>query len=271
MFRSPRGNPRVLRSPPMGMNLKEAWPRLGPVRWLLLAWTVTPPLATLVLAYYLKDVADFLRTNPAGLWIFTAAFAVLAGIAFLPTYAQSLLAGYVFGFAAGMPAVILGFAGGAVIGYEIARLVNGGRMMEVINRDAKWRAVRDALVGEGSARPTFWKRLGMVMLLRIPPNSPFGLTNLFMASVGVGRVPFILGTVVGMMPRTAICVMLGAGFHGTLNKDTVGDVMPFWPWKAMAIAATVIVAMIVIAIAQRAMKRVVGDSIRVGAASERSD
>jgi uncharacterized membrane protein YdjX (TVP38/TMEM64 family) len=248
----------------MGMNLQKAWPRLGPVRWLLLAWAVMPPLATIVLVIYLKDLGPWLREHPQGVWIFAAGFAVLAGVALLPTYAQCFLGGYAFGFAVGFPAVVAGFAGGAIIGYEIARLVNGGRVMEVINEDAQWRAVRDALVGEGGSRPSFLKQLGMVILLRVPPNSPFALTNLAMAGMGVGRPAFLLGTAIGMAPRSAIFVMLGAGIKGVLDKQAMKEAYS-WTWWIVGAAMTVVVALIIIAIARHALHRVVGSNIRVDA------
>lgn len=244
----------------MGMDLKSAWGQLGPVKYLMVAWAVMPPLATFVLAYYMKDIGPWLREHPQGIWVFAVAFAVLAGVALLPTYAQCFLGGYAFGFLVGFPAVVAGFAGGAVIGYEISRLIGSDRILVVINQNPKWKAVRDALVGERAdgGGVSLLKQLGMVLLLRIPPNSPFALTNLVMAGTGVRRPVFIIGTMLGMAPRSAVFVMLGASFQGAIDGEAVSNAMPLW-LKIAGIALTVIVALIVVAVAKRALKRVVDE------------
>jgi hypothetical protein len=58
-----------------------------------------------------------------GVVLYLAAFAVLGGLALLPTYAQSLLGGWAFGFAGGLPVVLAGFAGAALVNYAIAARV----------------------------------------------------------------------------------------------------------------------------------------------------
>ncbi len=144
-------------------------------------------------------------------------------------------------------------------------------MTKVINEQPKWAAVRDALVPaatadsledsvagrgtRGAAR--FWKTLGIVTLLRLPPNSPFAITNLVLASVRVPVVIYVIGTVVGMAPRTAAAVWLGQTFReqfGTLEEGLEAK-KPWWLFAAM-VAATLIVLAILGAIGDRAIKRV---------------
>ncbi len=164
--------------------------------------------------------------------MYSIAFALLGGFALLPTYAQSALGGFAFGVAWGIPAALLGFVGGAVIGYEIARRASGDRVMKLLNEKPQWRAVRDALAGPTRAdglpsKHPFLRTFGLVALLRLPPNSPFAITNLVMASVQVPRWPYILGTLVGMAPRTAAAVIIGAGVQEFTKEKVVGAV-PTW-------------------------------------------
>lgn len=199
--------------------------RLGAAGPLAVVAAIMPALAGIALLWKINVVSEWLRTHGAwGACVYAAAFALLAGLALLPTYAQALLGGWAFGFALGMPAALAGFAGGAMIGYEVARRLSKDRVQAVIDEKPKWRAVRDALVGGRDAG--FWKTTGLVTLLRLPPNSPFALTNLVMAGVRVPRLPYFIGTVVGMAPRTALAVMLGAGINVELTKETLEAAMP---------------------------------------------
>jgi uncharacterized membrane protein YdjX (TVP38/TMEM64 family) len=51
-------------------------------------------------------------------------------------------------------------------------------------------------------------------LVRISPSSPFALTNLLFASLGVRKSVFFFGTLMGMFPRTLAAVMIGQSFTG---------------------------------------------------------
>lgn len=222
--------------------------RLGPAGILALMATFLPVLGLLTLVTYGKTIALFLKEDPSRVFLYSAAFALLAGLALLPTYAQAIIGGYAFGVAIGVPAALAGFAGGALIGYAIGRRGSGDRVETILRERPKWLAVRNALVGRG-----FWPTLGIVALLRLPPNSPFALTNLVMASVKVKWLPFILGTIIGMTPRTSAAVFVGAGLK-ELTGETVKSVpKPVW---IAGIVITVVVLLVIGSVANRAIKRV---------------
>jgi uncharacterized membrane protein YdjX (TVP38/TMEM64 family) len=228
--------------------------RLGPAGILAIFAAVLPPLGGLVLAIYASPVAAWLRAhNESGPFIYAAAFAVLAGFALLPTYIQSGLGGFAFGVTIGVPAALAGFAGASLIGYEVARRASGDRVVKIINEKPKWRAVRDALVGVDAKGQGFWRTLGIVTLVRLPPNSPFALTNLVMASVKVPRAAFLIGTILGMAPRTAAAVYVGA----TLKEFTKGELekATVWPVTVGGIAITILVVIVIGRLATRAIHR----------------
>lgn len=199
--------------------------KFGAAAVLGVLWTASPAVLGLALLYFLGDVAKFLRTDPTLGWFgYVAVFIVSAGIGFLPTYGQSFLGGWVFGFARGFPGAMLGFVGGSVIGYFIAQRVGKDRVQAALEANPKARKVRNALIGQG-----FWKTFGIVTLIRVPPNSPFALTNLALASSGVGLLPYVLGTAVGMAPRTAVAVWLAAKGASTGARD-IQDFVESQPW-----------------------------------------
>lgn len=224
---------------------------LGPTGLLGIAWVAMPPLAGIALLWKIDVVSQWLQSHGAlGVVVYVGAFIVLAGLGMLPTYAQAILGGWCFKMALGLPAALAGFVGASVLGYAVARTVSRHRVEDMIEANVKARAIRDALIGHG-----FLKTLGIVILLRLPPNSPFALTNLVMASAGVRLAPFALGTLIGMTPRTALAVYLGSGVQ-VLTSDTLSPGQAPREVIIGGIAVTIIVVMVIGHIANRALARV---------------
>ena len=91
----------------------------------------------------------------------------------------------------------------------------GGRGIETwLETKPKARAIRSALVGAHQVR-LMW----LVALLRLPPNSPFAIANLAMASTGVRLLPFMAGTAIGMTPRTIAAAGIAAAGAATGASD----------------------------------------------------
>jgi uncharacterized membrane protein YdjX (TVP38/TMEM64 family) len=208
-----------------------------------------PAIGGFTLLVYVDPVGTWLRGHDAaGVLIYAILFAVASGLALLPTYAQAFLGGWAFSFVQGFPAALSGFLGGSWIGYEIARRASGDRVERLLAEKPKWGAVRDALVGRG-----FWPTLGIVTLVRLPINSPFAITNLVLASVGVGRFPYLLGTLLGMAPRTGALVFIGGLFHDVAASEAL-ERKPWW-LLPVGIGSAVVVLVILGAIANRAVAR----------------
>ncbi len=222
--------------------------RLGPTGPLAVVAATMPALGGFLLLAFIDPISQWLLSHQGwGIILYTSLFAILAGLALLPTYSQALLGGWAFGSLFGVPAAMLGFTGGALIGYFIAQRVAGQRAVEVIAENPKWQAVYDVLVNSG-----FWKTLGYVTLLRLPPNSPFAMTNLVMAATRVPLVPYLVGTFFGMLPRTAAVVVLGAQLDNLHEDD-----QPWWMY-ILGIALAVVVLIILAQVANRAIARVTG-------------
>lgn len=237
---------------------------LGPAGILAAGALFLPALGSLVLFWQFPVVGAWLRGHEVlGIVMYVSAFALLAGLALLPTYAQSALGGFAFGMLFGVPAALAGFVGGAFIGYLIASRVSGDRVEKALADKPKMRAVRDALVGRAQAGEghAFLKTFGTVALLRLPPNSPFALTNLLLASSKVPLLPYLLGTGVGMLPRTGLAVVIGAGVHDALSKEALEEATPKWVW-AVGIAVTLAIVAVFGRIANKAIERVAANTAK---------
>jgi uncharacterized membrane protein YdjX (TVP38/TMEM64 family) len=189
-----------------GSEIKTVLRRLGPVGPLAVIAATLPAIGGFAVLGTLAVVGPWLREQgPGGILIYIAGFAITSGLAILPTYAQAALGGWTFGFARGLPAALGGFLGGSIIGYVIARRASGQRVTKIIAEHAKWKAVYEALIGGG-----FFKTLLIVTLIRLPPNSPFAITNLVLAATRVPFSVYVLGTLLGMAPRTAVAALIAS-------------------------------------------------------------
>jgi uncharacterized membrane protein YdjX (TVP38/TMEM64 family) len=229
----------------------------GPAGVLAVLALVLPPLGSILLFWAMAttELGPWLRSHGlVGAVAFSAAFALLAGLALLPTYAQCALAGWAFGFTMGLSASLVGFTAGALLGYAIGRQGTGRRIEDIVASQPKWLAVREVFLGPAGQRPGFWRTLGMVTLLRLPPNSPFALANLLMASVRVPIGPYLLGTLIGMAPRSALAVMIGSAIQQAFSKDALSAASPTWV-RIVAIGAAIAVVVVIGLLANRAIER----------------
>ncbi len=198
---------------PSTESIGEMIKRLGPAAWLPIAWAVLPGIAGITLLVNMDFAQKMLigtEENPglpfeAGVAVFVGVFIITAGLGILPTVSQAILAGFAFGITWGFPAALIGFAGASVIGYFIANRIARDKIEGEIHKHPKAQIIRDAFLRHGKMRA-----LLILTLLRIPPNSPFALTNYAMSVAGVKLVPFLIATVVGMAPRTLAAVWIGS-------------------------------------------------------------
>jgi uncharacterized membrane protein YdjX (TVP38/TMEM64 family) len=226
---------------------------------LAILWVTMPPLAGMYILYDLQNIAAFLRADiEHGFWAYVAVFAITAGLGLLPTYSQAFLGGWVFGLKLGLLGAIVGFTGGAAIGYMFARIVTGGSVDAWIDRHRKGRVIRDSL-----SRESLGKTFLIVTLLRLPPSSPFALTNY---ALGATKVPFWLAmaaTPIGMLPRTAIVVFLASAAveSGATDIMSVVDTTPTW-YLVTGIGLSVAVIMVIGKLAERALTRLTNGGAR---------
>jgi len=96
----------------------------------------------------------------------------------------------------------------------------------------------------------------LVALLRLPPNSPFAIANLAMASTGVRLLPFMAGTAIGMTPRT----IAAAGIAAAGAATGAGDIQALirdqgWLWFGIGIVALVAAFSVISHVAKRALRQ----------------
>lgn len=239
---------------PPGGAPKPLLKTLGPTAVLGALWAVFPAVLGLTLLIgFLGQVSDLLQSLGAWGWvIYVAVFVVAAGVGLLPTLGQSVLGGWTFGFGLGFTGAMFGFVGGSMVGYAIARLVSKQRIEQALKEHPRAQVVRDALLRHG-----FWRSVLIIGLIRLPPNSPFALTNLVLASSGARPLAYLIGTAVGMAPRTAITVWFAAAAASTGAANLKELVLNQPLWLLIASGVAIVVALSVIgAIGKKALDSV---------------
>jgi len=206
--------------------------RLAPLAIISLA---LPPIGAALLIGYLSRIGPWLQgLGGRGIALYVAGFALLGGFALLPTYAPAILGGWAFGDRVGTPAALAGFVLAAAINYAWAHRLSVAHATTLLAERPRWLAVRDALVGRSWLKTVF-----VVALIRVPPNSPFALSNGAMAAARVPIGAYLVGTLIGLAPRTAVAVRAGSHLS-TLDfsrRDALGSA-----------AVTIVVSMVVLGI-----------------------
>ncbi len=222
------------------------------------AWVILPALLGFLLLARVDLAAAWLAQ--LGAWAivtYILIFAVTSGLGLLPTYAQALAGGWIFGLQTGTLGALAGFTGGAIIGRIVAANIVHRDVDTIFAQAPKAGVVRDALLHRSRT-----KALGVITLLRIPPNAPFALSNLALTACGAPWLAYIVGTALGMTPRTAVIVGLGAAGAAT-GADSVGGLLEqgtsLW-MIAGGIASAVVVLGILGVIGQRAIARMTQQS-----------
>ncbi|MEO5336799.1 MAG: VTT domain-containing protein [Magnetospirillum sp. WYHS-4] len=182
-------------------------------------------LAAGVLAFQaagLQETLSFqgLRDNREALlvWVgenrWTAALLFLAlyatAVVFLPPSgtAMTLAGGFVFGAGAGTLLAVIAATAGATALFLIARLSVGAWLHE--------RAGPFLRRLENGFRDN---ELSYMLMLRLIPLFPFWLVNIAPAFLGVSLRAYVIGTLLGIVPGTAVYASLGAGLGSVFERS----------------------------------------------------
>lgn len=225
--------------------------RLGPVGPMAMVALFAPAVGGIVILSTASKSAPWIREHsPQSMAIYALAVALLAGLAVLPTYSQAILAGWAFGSIPGVCVVVTGMLGACAIAFALSRKASGDRLTKMIEENPRARAVYFALLKSSPLRT-----LGIVSLVRLPPNSPFALTNLVLSSVGVPFWIYMTGSLIGLLPRTAAAAYIGSTL-ATFDSDVPGSTTGL----IVGIVVTLVVVLIIGQIAKRALARLTAET-----------
>jgi len=187
--------------------------------WLVLA--LVAALAGLHLAGFDKYLSlDTLRAHHRELMAFVHGHMAIAAAGYVSIYIAAvalslpgallltLTGGFLFGPVTGTLLTVLGATTGAMLVFVFARKVFGGSCLDRFGPQARGLAE--------NLRENAWSYL---LVLRLVPLFPFVLVNIIPAFVGVRPITFLLTTLFGILPGTAVYSLAGAGLGAALEKE----------------------------------------------------
>ena len=137
---------------------------------------------------------------------FVAIYTVVAALALPGAVWLTLGGGFLFGAALGTALTVAGATMGATLLFLFAQRVFGADALQKLGPKA-----------EGLARGIQANAWSYLLVLRLVPLFPFFLVNLVPAFCGVRPVVFIVTTVLGIIPGTAVFALSGAGLGRVLD------------------------------------------------------
>jgi uncharacterized membrane protein YdjX (TVP38/TMEM64 family) len=151
----------------------------------------------------LREWMDSLQSWLQGLgaWGVVIMVLILVFTTFLPApdWPLPIAAGYVYGVW-GFPLVYVSIVFASALAFLAARHLFRDRIRAFLDRRGKYRAFDKAVSEEG------WT---VVALMRLSPIVPFNLQNYAFAVTAIPLWPYLVGTLIGLIPGTALYVYLG--------------------------------------------------------------
>jgi uncharacterized membrane protein YdjX (TVP38/TMEM64 family) len=169
-------------------------------------------------------------------WV--AAHRVFAPILFVLIYVASvalslpqaglltLIGGLLFGGVFGGSLAVAGATAGAVLLFLIARSAFGEPMAR---RAGQTGTSTLGKLREGLRRDGF----SYLLAIRLVPLFPFWLVNLAAALCGMRMRPFVLATLLGILPTTFITASIGAGIGGVLSQGQKPNLSILYSWPIL--------------------------------------
>jgi uncharacterized membrane protein YdjX (TVP38/TMEM64 family) len=223
--------------------LKE-FGKLTPIAFLT---TFMPMIGGWTMAlFFAIPLGNWLKANwEIGIWLYFFGVLLFCGLALLPTNVIGIVAGWAFGFGAGITALMAGIVSAATLSFLIHTRIVGDKLPHVFEHHPKAQAVYQALINQSN-----WRTLLIIFLLRLSPAMPFALTNFLMASARVPLRTYVAGTFLGMLPRSSAVVFVGSG----LSELSFDDPQEAW-LIVFGIIATIASVIFITIVARRALER----------------
>ena len=169
---------------------------------LLASWmTVMPILFSSFSAIYIANNFELIKSFDSAQWgLFFIIVTITMGLALTPTTLVAICTGYFLGFKGLIPLVIA-YSLASYLGYVIAQNFGKGITQNIIRRYPK----ADKVIEQLNGKSPYW----FVALCRLSPVLPFGIMNVVLSFMGTPLKPFLLGGLVGMLPRTIAALTAG--------------------------------------------------------------
>ncbi len=154
----------------------------------------------------------FFRDNALGILLFYGLASIGMAMALVPSTFMAIASGYLYGWQA-FPLMVAAYMFAAVAGLFVGRFMN-----KSITGRASFASKSFADYSEAFAESQFL----LLFFVRLSPIFTFASVNMAVSRLRIRWIPFLSGTLLGMLPRTALFFFSGlqaASIHEALMND----------------------------------------------------
>ena len=192
--------------------LRELYEKNASTLLSMLLLVAVPIVGSSSLTFVLYRNQQFLeQLTTAQSLLYFAVVGVAMAFSLVNTTAVVLVTGFYLGWS-GFPGMVVAYGLAALVGYQIATMLDHGKMLQFLGHFPKVDAVMKELKTDS------WQ---LIFLTRVSPVTPFALMTFVLAIMRVRRWPFLLASIAGMLPRSVFFYWLGTKAQDvfTLLKD----------------------------------------------------
>ena len=179
--------------------------------YILLAWvTIMPFIGSVTISGLMYGFEMEFPIVPLYIYFIGSLVAALViALALCPTTVVAMLSGLYLGWWA-LPFVVLSYLMAAFIGYYLFGSLDHASLQKYMTTKPKMKKFFDRLQN---------RQFKLVVFSRLSPVLPFSVMNMVLASLSVNIKTFLLGSLIGMLPRTLLSVYLGIVTANVLLTD----------------------------------------------------
>ncbi len=169
-----------------------------------------PLILSSLMLYWLYNNTSFLEnTSIVENFILASLASVAMGLALIPTSLVALVGGYFWGWIS-LPILIFTYLLATILGHFLSKKIDNEQILHEINKNIKAKKLLLNLKTD---------QFKLIVLARLSPVFPFGISNVVFTYLGVGLRQLILAGLLGMFPRTIFMVWLA------INAATLKEII----------------------------------------------
>ena len=187
-------------------------------------------------ASYVELLIDYARQNQVAFMpVFMGLQALSCLSAVVPASIVAIACGVVYGFVYGFMLSLSGLLVGAILGFLFSRYLFRSTVEEIV-------ATRFSLVHlDEAVSENGWKA---VLLIRLSPVAPFGVTTYLLGLTGISLTQFLIGTA-GVLPSLFLYIYTGVlADEALLSAGDPYDQLYIIKWVLMLVGLAVTVTLI---------------------------
>ncbi len=212
--------------------------------------TFLPIVGSTFLLTVVYQISPWLQENKEiGVILFITVMTIFSGLALLATNILGVVSGFAFDFQIGVLAQIIGITGASTVMFYLAKRFASKNFLATIQQKPKLQIIHTALLRENTLKTLF-----IVTLIRLSPAMPFAVTNFMISAAGISFKTFILGTILGMLPRTSAIVFVGS----SLSELNFSQPQESWV-IILGIVATILAVIVVSIFSKQALNRLTAE------------